>query len=71
MLPPRKNPPAAQRLYSVDDAAIYLGRTPWAVRELIYRGALPSIRADRRVQVDVRDLDAFIERHRVRAAENA
>lgn len=54
-----------KRLYSIPEAAQYLGRSPWSVRHLIWAGELPSVRAGRRVHVDVRDMDEFIERNKV------
>lgn len=55
-----------KRLYSVDEAAVYLGRTPGAVRELIFKGRLPKVAIDRRVQIDLKDLDSLIDGHKVR-----
>jgi excisionase family DNA binding protein len=54
-----------KRLFNMKEAAVYLGRSEWGVRRLIWGGHLPEIRLGRRVQVDVRDLDDFIERNRV------
>ncbi len=54
----------AKRLYTIAEAARYLGRTPWAVRHLIYRGVLPEVRIGRRVHVDIRDLDSIIDRNK-------
>lgn len=53
---------AIKRLYSLPEAAIYLGRSTWSVRRLIWNGELPEVRAGGRVHVDVRDMDDFIER---------
>lgn len=51
-----------QRLLPLPEAARYLGCTLWSVRELIWKGQLPYTRIGRRFQVDVRDLDEFVER---------
>jgi excisionase family DNA binding protein len=53
--------PVKPRLLTVDQAAVYIGRTKEAVQHLITGGKLPSVRSDRRVFVDVLDLDAWIE----------
>jgi excisionase family DNA binding protein len=53
-----------KRLFTIREAGEYLGRTPWAVRHLIWDGLLPSVRIGRRVQVDVRDMDDMIERNK-------
>ena len=55
-----------KRLYSLDEAATYLGRSTWSVRRLIWAGDLPSVRARGRVHVDLRDMEAFIESNKVR-----
>ena len=54
-----------KRLYTLHEAAIYLGRSTWSVRRLIWEGELPSVRARGRVHVDVNDLDAFVEKNKV------
>ena len=50
-----------KRLYTIQEAGDYLGRSVGAVREMIYSGKIPEVRIDRRVQVDVHDLDVIIE----------
>jgi excisionase family DNA binding protein len=49
------------RLLSVEEAAEYLGRSTEAIRHMISAGKLPTVRGDRRIQIDVRDLDHWIE----------
>jgi excisionase family DNA binding protein len=56
--------PAAPRLLTVDQAALYLGRTKTSVQHMVSAGKLPIVRADRRVFFDVRDLDAWIEHNK-------
>ena len=58
--------PLLKRLYSIPEAAIYLGRSTWSVRRLIWSGELPAVRARGRVHVDVQDMDSFIETNKVR-----
>lgn len=55
---------AHKRLYTVDEAAIYLGRTACAIREMIWAGKLPVVRSDRRVFIDLKDLSAFVRRNK-------
>jgi excisionase family DNA binding protein len=45
---------------------MYLGRSTWSMRRLIWAGELPAVRAGRRVHVDVNDMDAFIERNKMK-----
>ena len=54
-----------KRLYNLSEASVYLGRSTWSVRRLIWDGELPSVRAGGRVHVDVRDMDEFIEKNKV------
>ena len=56
--------PMRPRLLSVGQAAAYLGRTENAVRCLAATGALPSVRADSRVQFDIHDLNRWIDRNK-------
>ena len=51
----------AKRLYNVGEAALYLGRTERAVREMIYDGKLRYVKDGRRILVDVLDMDAWID----------
>ncbi len=53
-----------KRLYSVNEAAEYLGRSVWSVRELIWAGTLPCVKVGRRVHVDIYDLEKFVEKHK-------
>lgn len=53
-----------KRLLTIDEAALYLGRRKWGVRELMYAGKLSFIKVGRRIHFDIRDLDKFIERHK-------
>ena len=65
--PSRRGQPL-KRLYRVEEAAEYLGRSTWSVRRLIWAGELPAVRAGGRVHVDVQDMDAFIEQNKVTEA---
>lgn len=55
-----------KRLYTLHEAAVYLGRSTWSVRRLIWDGVLPSVRVGGRVHVDLLDMDEFIERNKMR-----
>ena len=54
------------RLLDVDQAALYIGRSKHSVYRMISDGLLPTVRADRRVFLDVRDLDTWIEANKCR-----
>jgi excisionase family DNA binding protein len=54
-----------KRLYSIPEAGEYLGRTPWTIREMIWKGKLPAVRDGRRILLDINDLDQWIEANKV------
>ena len=51
-------------LLSVKQAAVYLGRSEQSIQHLIFQKELPVVRVGRRVHLDRRDLDAFIEKNK-------
>ena len=53
------------RLLTVDQVAVYLGRSKASVQHLISDQAIPVVRHDRRVFLDVRDLDRWIDSAKV------
>jgi excisionase family DNA binding protein len=55
-----------RRLLRVEEVALRLGRSDQGVYHLISHGKLPVVRSDRRVFVDSRDLDDFIESNKQR-----
>lgn len=54
-----------KRLYTVLEAADYLGRSVWSIRRLIWEGVLPSVRVHGRVHLDLADMDRLIEQSKV------
>lgn len=50
-----------KRLYTLPEAAFYLGRTVDALREMIWAGKLRVVRDGKRILLDIRDMDNFIE----------
>ena len=60
--------PVRKRLYTLKEAAEYLGRSEWGMRELIWAGRIPVVRPDggRKVFVDLEDLNEFIDRNKSR-----
>ena len=61
----RDNLTGLKRLYTFEEAATYLGRSVWSVRRLVWKGLLPKVEAGGRNHIDVRDMDAFIDRNKV------
>ena len=58
-----------KRLYSIREAGEYLGRTPWAIREMVWSGKLKAVKGDRRIFLDVEDLDRWIEMHKTERSD--
>lgn len=59
-----KDKAITKRLYTVDEAACYLGRTVNAIREMQWAGKLPFIKDGKRILFDIRDMDLWIEKNR-------
>lgn len=57
------------RLLNIKEAARYLGTTDKTLYTKIWRREIPFVKIGRSVRFDVRDLEALIERSRVRAEE--
>jgi len=55
-----------KRLYSIAEASIYLGRTVWAVREMIWGGKLPCIKDGRRILLDIKDMDDWVDKNKMK-----
>ena len=59
--------PLNKRLYTLKEAAEYLGRSVCGMRELIYAGKIPVVRGgegSRKIFLDIEDLDDFISRNK-------
>ena len=52
------------RLLTVEQAAVYIGRSNEAVYRMVSHSILPSVRADRRVFLDIKDLDRWIDHNK-------
>lgn len=63
MPPPNGLPP---RLLSQHEAAAYLGISYWTLRDLTFRGEVPHVKIGRRILVDRLDLDAYLDRVKIR-----
>ena len=57
------------RLLNIKEAARFLGTTDKTLYTKVWRREIPFIKLGRSVRFDVRDLEALIERSRVRAEE--
>jgi len=52
--------PLPKRLFTLKEAAHYLGRTLWSMRELIWKGSIPVVRDGKRIFLDIQDLEAYV-----------
>ena len=58
--------PMGPRLLPLKKAADYIGLTVWALRERIWAGDIPVVRfpGGRKQFIDVKDIEAFIEKNK-------
>ncbi len=54
-----------KRLYSIKEAAIYLGRSVWSVREMLWAGKITYIKDGRRILLDINDINEWIEKNKM------
>lgn len=59
--------PQVPRLLPLKQAGEWLGLTLWAMRERVWSGDIPFIKfpGGRKIFIDTRDLEAFIQRNKV------
>ncbi len=53
-----------KRLYNLKEAAAYLGRSVWSVRELIWAGKIPVVKDGRKIFIDILDLEKYVENNK-------
>ena len=58
--------PLAKRLYTLKEAAQYLGRSEWSMRELIWSGTISVVRGEgtRKIFLDIIDLDEYVSHNK-------
>jgi excisionase family DNA binding protein len=54
-----------KRLYTLNEAAKYLGRTLWSMRELVWTGKIPIVRDGKRIFIDFNDLESYIAKNKM------
>jgi len=62
----KANKTLEKRLYSIKEASIYLGRSVWGVREMLWAGKIPFVKDGRRILLDIKDMDNWIERSKIK-----
>ena len=53
-----------KRLYTIPQAAEYMGATIWGMRSLIWAKKLQVVRYGRKQWLDIKDMDVFIEKNK-------
>jgi excisionase family DNA binding protein len=58
--------PLFKRLYTLKEAAAYLGRSVWSIRDLIWSGIIPVVKQNggRKIYLDIVDLEEFINKNK-------
>lgn len=56
--------PLSKRLYTLREASIYLGRTLWGVREMVWAGRIPVVKDGKKLFIDINDLEMYVTRHK-------
>ena len=64
-----ESPPTSRRLYSVDEAAVYLGIRPGTLRNWLSVRRLAYVKVGRLTRISVTVLDRFIADNTVEAVE--
>ena len=57
--------PLPKRLYTLPEAARYLGRTLWSMKELVWAGKIPIVRDGKRIFIDFNDLESYITKNKM------
>jgi excisionase family DNA binding protein len=58
--------PVRKRLYTLKEAAEYLGRSDWGMRDLIWKQLIPVVMnsGGRKIFIDVQDLEAYVNNNK-------
>lgn len=58
--------PMCKRLYTLKEAAEYLGRSVWSMRDLIWSGIIPVVKQEggRKIYLDIVDMEEFINKNK-------
>ena len=57
--------PIPKRLYTLKEAAIYLGRGLHGVRDMVWNGEVPIVRSGRKMFIDIKDLEEYVTRNKM------
>ena len=65
-MPKPTNTFSQKRLYSIKDLVSLIGVTEWFWRSQIWDGKLPFIQIGKKILIDRKDLEEFIQKHKMR-----
>lgn len=54
-----------KRLYSIKELVLLIGVTEWFWRSQIWDGKLPYIQVGRKMLIDCKDIETFIQKHKM------
>ena len=57
----------SKRLFSIKEGAVYLGRSVWAIREMLWAGEMPYVKDGKRILSDIQDMNEWIDRSKTRS----
>lgn len=60
------SPVFQKRLYSIKELVLLIGATEWFWRSQIWDGKLPFVQVGRKMLVDKKDIEKFIQNHKMR-----
>ena len=64
-----KNEPFLKRLYTIKELVNIIGATEWYWRSQIWDGELPFVQVGKKMFVDSRDIETFIQRNKASRKE--
>jgi len=56
--------PMYKRLFTLKEAGLYLGRSEYSIRTLVWGGILPIVKHGKKQWIDLEDMNSFIERNK-------
>jgi excisionase family DNA binding protein len=57
----------SKRLFDIKESAVYLGRSVWAVREMLWAGKMPYVKDGKRILLDIQDMNVWIDKSKTRS----
>jgi len=57
--------PVKKRLYSIKELVLEIGATEWFWRTQIWDGQLPYVQVGRKMFIELKDIDIFIQKNKM------